>query len=100
MYLGDNLLQGGITDLVAAFREAQPDALILLTAGRRPRALRRRRAATAGGSTRLVEKPKEPPSDLALVGVYMFAAGDLRRRPRHRALAGAASSRSPRRSRA
>src|SRR5271157_436951 len=31
MYLGDNLLQGGISDLVAAFREHSPDALILLT---------------------------------------------------------------------
>ncbi len=31
MYLGDNLLQGGIADLVAAFREHGPDALILLT---------------------------------------------------------------------
>ena len=31
MYLGDNLLQGGIDDLVAAFREHEPDALILLT---------------------------------------------------------------------
>src|SRR5271165_980238 len=31
MYLGDNLLQGGISDLVAAFREHDPDALILLT---------------------------------------------------------------------
>src|SRR5258708_8897106 len=31
MYLGDNLLQGGISELVAAFREHEPDALILLT---------------------------------------------------------------------
>jgi glucose-1-phosphate thymidylyltransferase len=31
MYLGDNLLQGGIADLVASFTEHQPDALILLT---------------------------------------------------------------------
>src|SRR3712207_3503039 len=31
MYLGDNLLQGGMTDLVDAFREHAPDALILLT---------------------------------------------------------------------
>ena len=44
MYLGDNLLQGGISDLVTAFREHQPDALILLTPGARPRELRRRRA--------------------------------------------------------
>ena len=31
MYLGDNLLQGGMADLVQAFREHEPDALILLT---------------------------------------------------------------------
>src|SRR5690242_729245 len=31
MYLGDNLLQGGIEDLVGAFRDHEPDALILLT---------------------------------------------------------------------
>src|ERR687893_248334 len=31
MYLGDNLLQGGIDDLVTAFREHGPEALILLT---------------------------------------------------------------------
>src|SRR2546423_13964501 len=31
MYLGDNLLQGGIEELVAAFREHEPEALILLT---------------------------------------------------------------------
>src|SRR2546429_7967481 len=36
MYLGDNLLQGGIADLVAAFREHSPDALILLTPGPDP----------------------------------------------------------------
>src|SRR5687768_16562110 len=31
MYLGDNLLRDGITDLVEGFRESEPDALILLT---------------------------------------------------------------------
>ncbi len=44
MYLGDNLLQGGIAELVAAFREHAPDALILLTPVPDPRELRRRRA--------------------------------------------------------
>jgi glucose-1-phosphate thymidylyltransferase len=77
MYLGDNLLQGGITDLVAAFREHLPDALILLT--RVPDPENYGVAELAGTSpggvgrvVRLVEKPANPTSDLALVGVYMF----------------------------
>ena len=49
MYLGDNLLRDGITDLVEAFRESEPDALILLTPRPGPRALRRRRAERRGG---------------------------------------------------
>ena len=44
MYLGDNLLQGGIDDLVRGVPANEPDALILLTPGAGPRALRRRRA--------------------------------------------------------
>src|SRR5947208_6669828 len=71
MYLGDNLLRDGIFDLVDRFRTAQPDALILLTHVPDPwnygvAELNGQRVA------RLVEKPKEPQSDLALVGVYMF----------------------------
>jgi glucose-1-phosphate thymidylyltransferase len=78
MYLGDNLLQGGIADLVAAFREHAPDALILLTpvpdpenfgvAELAPPA----HAGEVGRVVRLVEKPTDPATDLALVGVYMF----------------------------
>jgi glucose-1-phosphate thymidylyltransferase len=100
MYLGDNLLQGGIADLVGAFREHEPDALILLTpvpdpqnygvaeldgASAAPLASAGAFDGAAAGVavaaqgavgrvTRLVEKPSEPTSDLALVGVYMFTS--------------------------
>jgi glucose-1-phosphate thymidylyltransferase len=71
MYLGDNLLKDGITDLVEAFRRNEPDALILLTHVPDPEMYG---VAELEGErvTGLVEKPKHPPSDLALVGVYMF----------------------------
>jgi glucose-1-phosphate thymidylyltransferase len=72
MYLGDNLLQGGIEDLVAAFRSNQPEALILLTKVPDPQNFGVAELDAQGGVTRLVEKPKEPATDLALVGVYMF----------------------------
>ncbi|MBA2522066.1 MAG: glucose-1-phosphate thymidylyltransferase [Solirubrobacterales bacterium] len=71
MYLGDNLLRDGITGLVDAFRSNEPDALILLTQVLDPEHYG---VAELDGEriVRLVEKPKDPPSDLALVGVYMF----------------------------
>src|SRR6187399_2813465 len=72
MYLGDNLLQGGIEDLVANFRRNQPEALILLTKVPDPQNFGVAELDVNGGVTRLVEKPAEPASDLALVGVYMF----------------------------
>src|SRR5271166_4471013 len=86
MYLGDNLLQGGISDLVEAFREHEPDALILLTPVPDPENFGVAELAPAesgdsmpahpvGRVIRLVEKPAEPATDLALVGVYMFTAG-------------------------
>jgi glucose-1-phosphate thymidylyltransferase len=74
MYLGDNLLQGGIHDLVAAFREHQPDALILLTPVPDPENYGVAELHD-GKVVRLVEKPPEPRTDLALVGVYMFTPG-------------------------
>jgi glucose-1-phosphate thymidylyltransferase len=73
MYLGDNLLQGGMTELVDAFKSSAPDALILLTPVDDPSSYGVAEL-TDGRVTRLVEKPKEPQTDLALCGVYMFTA--------------------------
>jgi len=73
MYLCDNLLRDGITALVDQFRAGQPDAMILLTQVDHPENYG---VAELDGDkvARLVEKPKEPRSDLALVGVYMFTS--------------------------
>jgi len=71
MYLGDNLLQGGISDLVEAFRAHAPDALILLTPVPDPEHYGVAEL-TDGRVTLLQEKPPQPRTDLALVGVYMF----------------------------
>jgi glucose-1-phosphate thymidylyltransferase len=80
MYLGDNLLQGGIAELVEAFRANEPDALILLTPVEDPENYGVAEledsddASNPGRVTRLLEKPQQPRSNLALVGVYMFTA--------------------------
>ena len=72
MYLGDNLLRDGITDLVESFRASEPDALILLTPVPDPEHYGVAELDGDNRVARLVEKPKEPKTDLALVGVYMF----------------------------
>jgi glucose-1-phosphate thymidylyltransferase len=71
MYLGDNLLRDGIVELVETFRTEQPDALILLTPVPDPEHYGVAELED-GRVARLIEKPKEPHTDLALVGVYMF----------------------------
>ena len=72
MYLGDNLLRDGIRGLVSTFREEEPEALILLTPVDDPQSYGVAELDGEGGIVRLIEKPKDPPSNLALVGVYLF----------------------------
>ena len=71
MYLGDNLLRDGIVGLADRFRNEEPDALILLTPVPDPENYG---VAELDGErvVRLSEKPPDPQTDLALVGVYMF----------------------------
>ncbi|MER8004178.1 glucose-1-phosphate thymidylyltransferase [Streptomyces sp. NPDC094149] len=72
MYLGDNFVVGGITALVDAFRAERPDARILLTRVANPTAFGVAQLDASGRVMGLEEKPRQPKSDLALVGVYLF----------------------------
>ncbi|MHA4818708.1 glucose-1-phosphate thymidylyltransferase [Streptomyces aculeolatus] len=72
MYLGDNFLIGGITDLVERFRVERPAAQIMLTKVSDPRAFGVAELDMEGRLVGLEEKPAEPRSDLALIGIYLF----------------------------
>ncbi|MCL6672261.1 sugar phosphate nucleotidyltransferase, partial [Streptomyces panaciradicis] len=72
MYLGDNFVVGGITGLVDGFRTDRPDAQILLTRVPNPTSFGVAELDGSGRVKGLEEKPKQPKSDLALVGVYLF----------------------------
>ncbi|HVM05481.1 MAG TPA: glucose-1-phosphate thymidylyltransferase [Acidimicrobiales bacterium] len=76
MYLGDNLLQQGLKEFVDHFEEDREDvaAQILLCKVPDPQRFGVAELDARGEVVRLVEKPAEPPSDLALVGIYLFDA--------------------------
>ena len=73
MYLGDNLIQDEIDKFLAAFKQQQLDSLILLRAVSNPSAFGVAKVDPKGRVLALVEKPKAPPSNLALVGIYFFS---------------------------
>ena len=73
MYLGDNLIGKGVNELVAKFKKNNLDALILLKEVEDPTRFGIAVLDKKGKVTKLVEKPKIPPSNLGLVGVYVFS---------------------------
>ncbi len=74
MFLGDNVIQGGISDLIRNFETCGYDSQIVLKRVPDPRQYGVAELNEEGRIANLVEKPREPKSDLALVGIYMFNA--------------------------
>jgi len=72
MYLGDNILKGGIKRFLENFTSSDTDASILLTPVDNPSQFGVAELAEDGSVKRLIEKPKNPPSNLALCGIYFF----------------------------
>ncbi|MEC4887065.1 MAG: glucose-1-phosphate thymidylyltransferase [Scytonema sp. PMC 1070.18] len=74
MYLGDNLIQpGDLKYFLNLFKQKQQDALILLHQVENPTAFGVAKVDETGRVIQLIEKPRVPPSNLALVGVYFFS---------------------------
>jgi glucose-1-phosphate thymidylyltransferase len=72
MFLGDNVIQGGISGLIRQFADSQWNSQVVLTQVEQPQHYGVAELDDAGSIKRLVEKPRNPASNLALVGIYMF----------------------------
>lgn len=73
MYLGDNILKSGITDLVESFKAGDYGAGIALQEVDNPQAFGIADVDGEGAVTELIEKPDDPPTNLALIGMYVFS---------------------------
>jgi glucose-1-phosphate thymidylyltransferase len=73
MYLGDNLIGSGIDKFVDKFNSDRPEAFILLKAVENPKQFGVADVSESGKVLILIEKPETPPSNLALVGIYIFS---------------------------
>jgi glucose-1-phosphate thymidylyltransferase len=72
VYLGDNLLKGGIKNHAEVFKKSNYDAMVLLCKVKNPQRFGVAKFDKNGKLTQLIEKPKEPPSNYALTGIYFF----------------------------
>lgn len=72
MFLGDNVIQGGIGGLIREFEDSDYHCQIVLTPVEEPQHYGVAELNPDQSIKRLVEKPREPRSNLALVGIYMF----------------------------
>jgi glucose-1-phosphate thymidylyltransferase len=72
MFLGDNVIEGGIARLIGDFESNEWNCQIVLKEVDNPSAFGVARLGADGKIEQLIEKPKDPPSNLALVGIYMF----------------------------
>ncbi len=73
MYLGDNILKSGVTDLVESFQADDYGAGIALQEVENPQAFGIADVDDEGNVTELIEKPDDPPTNLALIGMYVFS---------------------------
>lgn len=72
MYLGDNILNGSMIEHINHFKNSKADASILLAKVKNPSQFGVAELNSNGSVKKLIEKPKNPPSEYALVGVYIF----------------------------
>lgn len=74
MFLGDNVIQGGINRLIADFESSGWNSQVVLKRVPNPSSFGVADLRSDGSIRQLIEKPANPPSNLALIGIYMFDA--------------------------